>query len=63
MVIGRVPDHELAELRTRFEATAALLVGDRFVDFDRYPDANYGSPRESRVAGAQPHAHRGVSGG
>jgi flavin reductase (DIM6/NTAB) family NADH-FMN oxidoreductase RutF/DNA-binding GntR family transcriptional regulator len=41
MAIGRVPDHELAELRARFEAMAALLVGNRFVDFDRYLDANY----------------------
>ena len=41
MVVGRVPADELAELRGRFEAMAALLVGDRFVDFDRYLDANY----------------------
>lgn len=41
MVVGRVPAPELAELRTRFEAMAALLVGDRFVDFDGYLDANY----------------------
>jgi flavin reductase (DIM6/NTAB) family NADH-FMN oxidoreductase RutF/DNA-binding GntR family transcriptional regulator len=41
MVVGRVPQEELAELRSRFEAMAALLVGDRFVDFDRYLDANY----------------------
>jgi flavin reductase (DIM6/NTAB) family NADH-FMN oxidoreductase RutF len=41
MVIGKVPDKELAELRARFEAMAALLVGNRFVDFDRYLDANY----------------------
>jgi flavin reductase (DIM6/NTAB) family NADH-FMN oxidoreductase RutF/DNA-binding GntR family transcriptional regulator len=41
MVVGRVPGPELAELRGRFEAMAALLVGERFVDFDRYLDANY----------------------
>jgi flavin reductase (DIM6/NTAB) family NADH-FMN oxidoreductase RutF/DNA-binding GntR family transcriptional regulator len=41
MVVGRVPEPELAELRSRFDAMAALLVGDRFVDFDRYLDANY----------------------
>jgi flavin reductase (DIM6/NTAB) family NADH-FMN oxidoreductase RutF/DNA-binding GntR family transcriptional regulator len=41
MVVGRVPEEELAELRNRFEAMAALLVGERFVDFDRYLDANY----------------------
>jgi flavin reductase (DIM6/NTAB) family NADH-FMN oxidoreductase RutF/DNA-binding GntR family transcriptional regulator len=41
MVVGRVPRGELADLRSRFETMAALLVGDRFVDFDRYLDANY----------------------
>ncbi|OZM77097.1 flavin reductase [Pseudonocardia sp. MH-G8] len=41
MVVGRVVPAELAELRSRFEEMAALLVGDRFVDFDRYLDANY----------------------
>jgi flavin reductase (DIM6/NTAB) family NADH-FMN oxidoreductase RutF/DNA-binding GntR family transcriptional regulator len=41
MVVGRVPPEELALLRSRFEVMAALLVGDRFVDFDRYLDANY----------------------
>jgi flavin reductase (DIM6/NTAB) family NADH-FMN oxidoreductase RutF/DNA-binding GntR family transcriptional regulator len=41
MVAGRVPGPELAELRRRFDAMAALLVGERFVDFDRYLDANY----------------------
>ena len=40
-VVGRVPETELAQLRNRFEAMAALLVGERFVDFDRYLDANY----------------------
>ncbi len=41
MVVGGVPEEELVELRNRFEAMAALLVGERFVDFDRYLDANY----------------------
>lgn len=41
LAVGRVPDEELVELRKRFEVMAALLVGDRFVDFDRYLDANY----------------------
>jgi flavin reductase (DIM6/NTAB) family NADH-FMN oxidoreductase RutF/DNA-binding GntR family transcriptional regulator len=39
--VGRVPDDELAGLRRRFEVMAAQLVGDRFVDFDAYLDANY----------------------
>jgi flavin reductase (DIM6/NTAB) family NADH-FMN oxidoreductase RutF/DNA-binding GntR family transcriptional regulator len=41
MVVGSVPSEELTRLRSRFEAMAALLVGERFVDFDRYLDANY----------------------
>ena len=41
MVIGQVPQAELDQLNARFETMAALLVGDRFVDFDRYLDANY----------------------
>lgn len=41
LCIGRSSPAELAELRTRFEKMAALLVGDRFVDFDGYLDANY----------------------
>jgi flavin reductase (DIM6/NTAB) family NADH-FMN oxidoreductase RutF/DNA-binding GntR family transcriptional regulator len=41
MVVGRVPPDELTELSSRFATMAALLVGDRFVDFDRYLDANY----------------------
>jgi DNA-binding GntR family transcriptional regulator len=32
---------ELADLRARFAAMAEQLVGDRFVDFDAYLDANY----------------------
>ena len=41
MVAGRVPEQELVGLRRRFDAMAALLVGERFVDFERYLDANY----------------------
>jgi flavin reductase (DIM6/NTAB) family NADH-FMN oxidoreductase RutF/DNA-binding GntR family transcriptional regulator len=36
-----VPDRDRAELRRLFEAMAALLVGQRFVDFEGYLDANY----------------------
>lgn len=42
LTIGRVSRADLAELRDRFETMAALLVADRFVDFDGYLDANYG---------------------
>jgi flavin reductase (DIM6/NTAB) family NADH-FMN oxidoreductase RutF/DNA-binding GntR family transcriptional regulator len=38
--VGRVSPHALAELRATFEAMAGQLVHDRFVDFDRYLDAN-----------------------
>ncbi len=41
LVAHRVTDDELGELRRRFETMAALLVGERFLDFDRYLDANY----------------------
>jgi flavin reductase (DIM6/NTAB) family NADH-FMN oxidoreductase RutF/DNA-binding GntR family transcriptional regulator len=41
MVVGSVSAEELTRLRSRFETMAALLVGERFVDFDRYLDANY----------------------
>ncbi|GAA3774385.1 hypothetical protein GCM10022225_72640 [Plantactinospora mayteni] len=41
LALGRVTDDEVAELRRRFEVMAALLVGDRFVDFHGYLDANY----------------------
>jgi flavin reductase (DIM6/NTAB) family NADH-FMN oxidoreductase RutF/DNA-binding GntR family transcriptional regulator len=41
LVIDTVTPEELAELRRRFEAMAELLVGDRFVDFHAYLDANY----------------------
>jgi flavin reductase (DIM6/NTAB) family NADH-FMN oxidoreductase RutF/DNA-binding GntR family transcriptional regulator len=37
----RVTEEEVAELRRRFDAMAELLVGDRFVDFHGYLDANY----------------------
>ena len=36
-----VTDEEVRELRRRFDVMAALLVGDRFVDFHAYLDANY----------------------
>lgn len=39
--IHRVTDDEVAELRRRFDTMAGQLVGDRFVDFDGYLDANY----------------------
>ena len=38
---GHVTDAELAELRSRFDTMADQLVGDRFVDFYAYLDANY----------------------
>ena len=41
LAIGWVTPEEIAELRARFERMAALLVGDRFVDFHDYLDANY----------------------
>ncbi len=41
LAIHRVTPEEVAELRRRFDAMAALLVGDRFVDFHGYLDANY----------------------
>lgn len=41
LTAGRVAPADLGELRNRFEAMASLLVGQRFVDFDRYLDANY----------------------
>lgn len=40
-IIETARDEELLLLRERFEEMAALLVGDRFVDFDAYLDANY----------------------
>lgn len=41
MTVGKLPEVELVELRARFDAMAALLVGERFVDFSGYLDANY----------------------
>lgn len=38
---GDASASELVELRRRFDAMAAQLVGERFVDFDAYLDANY----------------------
>jgi flavin reductase (DIM6/NTAB) family NADH-FMN oxidoreductase RutF/DNA-binding GntR family transcriptional regulator len=40
-VVGRLTDEEVAGLRRLFDEMAALLVGERFVDFDAYLDANY----------------------
>ena len=40
-VVGRLSPSALAELRAKFEVMASLLVGERFVDFDAYLDANY----------------------
>lgn len=41
LAVDRATAEEIAELRRRFEVMAALLVGDRFVDFHRYLDGNY----------------------
>ncbi|MEI8055897.1 MAG: flavin reductase [Actinomycetes bacterium] len=41
LTIGNAHAEDLVEMRKRFEAMAQLLVGDRFVDFDKYMDANY----------------------
>jgi len=41
LAIGSASSEELGELRAAFERMAALLVGDRFVDFHAYLDANY----------------------
>lgn len=41
LCLDEVTAEELDELRRRFDAMAALLVGDRFVDFHGYLDANY----------------------
>ena len=40
-VVGNAPAADLARVRALFETMASLLVGDRFVDFDAYLDANY----------------------
>lgn len=40
LTIATVSPSDLDVLRARFEAMAALLVNDRFVNFDRYLDAN-----------------------
>lgn len=40
-VVGQVPTRELRELRRLFEQMASHLIGDRFIDFDAYLDANY----------------------
>jgi DNA-binding GntR family transcriptional regulator len=41
LAIDSTTPEELTELRAAFERMAALLVGDRFVDFHDYLDANY----------------------
>ncbi len=41
LALDGVTDDEVDELRRRFDAMAALLVGERFVDFHGYLDANY----------------------
>ncbi|GIE97452.1 flavin reductase [Paractinoplanes rishiriensis] len=41
LALDRITDDEVAGLRRRFDAMAAQLVGDRFVDFHGYLDANY----------------------
>ena len=38
--LGSVTSFQLEELRRRYEQMAALIDDDRFVDFDRYLDAN-----------------------
>lgn len=40
-VIGQAAKEDLIALRQAFDVMAGLLVGDRFVDFDAYLDANY----------------------
>ena len=41
LCVGRTSVAELQELRRRFDVMASLLVGDRFIDFHAYLDANY----------------------
>jgi len=41
LTIGRIGAEALTDLRARFESMAAMLVGERFVDFHGYLDANY----------------------
>jgi DNA-binding GntR family transcriptional regulator len=41
LALGQTTPGELAELRSLFDAMAAQLVGERFVDFHAYLDANY----------------------
>lgn len=40
IALGRASEAELKVLRERFDAMAVQLVGDRFVDFDKYLEAN-----------------------
>ncbi|WP_148575539.1 flavin reductase [Nocardioides caldifontis] len=41
IAMPRVTEEEVRELRRRFDEMARLLVGNRFVDFHGYLDANY----------------------
>jgi flavin reductase (DIM6/NTAB) family NADH-FMN oxidoreductase RutF/DNA-binding GntR family transcriptional regulator len=41
LAMPRVTEEEVRELRRRFDEMACLLVGNRFVDFHGYLDANY----------------------
>ena len=38
--VGRTSSDDLAELRKRMEATLPLIMKNRFVDFERYVEAN-----------------------
>jgi flavin reductase (DIM6/NTAB) family NADH-FMN oxidoreductase RutF/DNA-binding GntR family transcriptional regulator len=40
LAVGRLSKDELAEFRKRMEATLPLVAGNRFVDFERYVEAN-----------------------
>src|SRR3989442_9916218 len=40
LAVGRLSKDELAELRKRMDATLPLIAGNRFVDFERYVEAN-----------------------
>jgi len=40
LTVGKVTSFQLDELRQRFDLMARMMRDDRFVDFDRYLDAN-----------------------
>jgi DNA-binding GntR family transcriptional regulator len=40
LAVGHLSKGELAEFRKRMEATLPLVAGNRFVDFERYVEAN-----------------------